>query len=143
MSNSVLHRYGRLLISTLLVVAGCNASSESPLPLAGSVEIDGRPISQGSVTFLSSTGDVATGQISNGQYAIPSAQGLPAGTYGVQIYGQEPTGKTQPDPDVRGQTIEVMRSVVPAQYNERSELTVEITAQSASQLDFKLQSKNE
>ena len=124
----------------ILVTVGCGDATQAPLALSGTVEFDGKPVEDGSITFTSSTGAVANGSINQGSYSIPVDRSVPAGTYGVQITGQEKTGRQIPDSDAPGQKMDEIRSIIPDKYNSQSQLSVDITPQNATALDFALTS---
>jgi hypothetical protein len=121
-----------------MVVAGCGSSAEK-LPLAGEVLVAGNPVAEGSITFTATAGDAtAYGTIQNGKFTIPAAGGIPAGSYRVVILGFETTGRQIEDPDFPGQMINEKQSIVPARYNENSQLEVEIGRESSQSLTFQL-----
>jgi hypothetical protein len=76
-----------LLLLTALA-AGCGGGGDSRRAVQGTVTLDGRPLSEGTIVFLPASGaDGATsgGPIRDGRFALPAARGLVPGDYRVQI----------------------------------------------------------
>ena len=121
-----------LLLGLTLVLAGCGGG-ESKLPTTtvdGLVTLDGAPIPTGEIQFFPADGghgpDSTT--ITDGVYSLP----VTLGPKRVVILGYTPTG-----PVFDGKPGN--EQVVPARYNEKSELTAEVTADTGD-LPFELQS---
>ena len=85
-----------------LSLSGCGDGRARRVPVAGTVTIDGQPLSHGSVTFmpLATTGESRAGGGSlneNGEFALSSYtpnDGLLAGKYQVMVLAIEPINET-------------------------------------------------
>lgn len=127
-------------------LSGCSSSSEDGIArvaVSGKVTLDGQPLATGYVTFVpKGDGPSAGGEIQDGQYSIAAADGPSAGNYKVEIRSMAPTGRKVPNYDgAPGETVDETYDTVPANYNVRSELNVEIRSGSADTHDFALLGK--
>ena len=77
------------------------------------------------------------GQISKGTYRIDHLGGVPVGSGKVEIEGFEDTKKVV-FTSVDGKKVKEANQVLPAKYNEKSELKVEITAGGNNEKNFEL-----
>jgi hypothetical protein len=121
-----------LLASALLTVlaAGCGGKPS----LSGTVTYDGQPVDGGSSTLYPAAGKdaAAGGRIQGGQYTVVGGEKLTPGTYKVHISWLKATGKKIKDPSDPGVEIAETKEVIPAEYNEASKLTTEITSGSTT-----------
>jgi hypothetical protein len=109
----------------LLALAGCGGGLERSV-VTGKVTYKGKPLTKGQIRFIIDNQPSAMGQIENGTYRIDHLGGVPVGKGKVEIDGFEETGKvifTGPS----GEKAVEARQVLPAKYNTKTELTVEIT----------------
>lgn len=121
---------------------GCGHSDRSAVH--GMVLLDGRPIAQGTISFVclgqSSTtraDQAAWAEIKDGGYQIPAATGPRIGTNRVEIHATHKTGRKSPllpDLDEYAETI-------PDRYHARSELSVNVTS-GDNAFDFQLEKGN-
>ena len=127
-----------LMLTALVLIAGCNTSGR--LPLKGEVSFDGTPVKWGYVQFSpmpGTSGPKMGADIKDGSYEIATARGLFSGEYRVEIQAWERTDKVSRDP-VTGEKIEGgVRQLLPPKYNVKSELTVELVSGKPIH-DFKL-----
>lgn len=109
------------------VLTGCGGDGRRSV--SGEVTLDGEPVDGGSIVFLPSGGEGGKGaaEIVKGKYAIPTEQGLPPGSYRVEIHWLKPTGKQIPSGDP-GMMTDERAEAIPAQYHSASTLVAEITA---------------
>ena len=131
----------------LLATMGCNTEEINGISLTGSVTYKGDLIEEGKIVFRNEGKVVSVNQeelldvyapIIAGEYQIEPQKGLVAGSYRVEIYAPQETGRMISDPDEPElQTAEV-RELLPAQYNEMTELVERIGA-STSELSFDLE----
>ncbi len=140
-------RVGRLFAWATLValgtcwVAGCGGPSYEGSPraaLEGAVTLDGQPVDGGTINFMpmDSGGRAASALIRAGQYEIPEERGPTPGKYRVEISWNKPLGPVDEENPDAPQPSE---QVVPARYNENSELERDI-ASGKNELDFALTS---
>lgn len=78
--------------STLALVVGCGPEKNNTVTVQGNVTVDGNPVEQGSITFLSSDGETPTsgGVITGGKYTaevIPGEKTIMV--LGTKVVGQE------------------------------------------------------
>ena len=126
-----------IIIVSGMALLGCG-SSDGRVGVAGAVTLDGKPLDNGVITFLSrgerpSSGGAA---ILAGKYEIPAEHGLLPGKYQVAIDAADP-GDAQARPDHPGMAIPV--SKIPLRYNGETELMAEISADGENQFDFPLE----
>src|SRR5262249_51211635 len=92
------------------------------IPVSGTVKLGGEPLKTGNIVFAPlQVGRGAQGTIVDGAFSIPRGQGPSPGTYRVEIYSIQPTGKRVFDRG-EGEMIEETRNLVPAMYNASSTL---------------------
>jgi hypothetical protein len=130
---------GLVLIS--LIALGCNSGNAGRASVSGKVTFDGQPIATGQIVFEpAGSGRLGIAQIANGAYSMPPEQGPTPGKYTVRITADRPTGKTAAALASSGgqAPTQVYEQYIPAKYNERSELTVEIGAEPDAVHDFAL-----
>lgn len=119
-----------VLAPLIAAIAGCGAESgPARQPASGTITLDGKTLGSGTITFVPSEGGPgAFGPIRDGAFRFGKEDGPPSGRYKVEIVDVRPTGKTIPDPDARSGTIAEVRNTIPARYNARTELEVEVKA---------------
>jgi hypothetical protein len=116
------------LAVAMLALAGCGADA-GRAAVQGTVSYGGEPVDSGGIAFLPDGGGdaqvQATGDILDGHYNLEGGHGPSPGKYRVQIYWQKKTGRKITS---RSGTAsrEVTEQVIPANYNENSELTVDV-----------------
>lgn len=131
-----------LLLATTLLLAGCSDPGPERASISGSITLDGKPVEQGSITFVpteGTSGPTAGDVISGGQYEIPRALGPLVGKNKVELRSWRLTGRQIPNPMSPGSTMEERVEAFPAQFNNETTLVREITAGHNS-LDFDLKS---
>src|SRR5262245_43486928 len=141
-----MHRAGfGLLLTALVLVAGCGKDNDGLTPVAGTVFVDDAAAQGAVVTFFptgNTPGNGGTGQTdATGKYEISTPQGkkgLPPGEYKVSVsYRRNPDGSA-PDPNVppiESKAVELL----PPKYSDRekTELTATVTAETKPH-DFKV-----
>jgi len=131
-----------LCVFSLLVItlsAGCGSSGGGGrIGIAGTVSVDGEPLDTGVITFIPvSQGVAAGGGIVEGLYQIESSEGLSPGEYKVEIDSKKPTGKKVPETIGTGM-VDEYASVIPENYNRKTELKVHIQPGEDNKHDFTL-----
>jgi hypothetical protein len=126
-----------------LVVAGCGASDYPLAPVAGSVTLDGEPLSGAVVNFQPiAAGDAPLGPGSVGRtdaagsYRLATVAGEPGawvGSHKVRIYSFSPESPAEADSD-----REPSQERVPERYNYRTGLVFEVPASGTDKADFQL-----
>ncbi len=141
--NSEFSLFATLLVAVALL-AGCESKNDpyGRRPVSGTITFQGELLESGVIDFLP-TGDGhgagARAMIQVGKYAVPREQGLLPGQYRVVIVSPEenttdppvgPPGMQLPPPGIER---------IPAEYNIKSHVIVEVTAREDNQFDFKLE----
>lgn len=97
--------------------------------VSGGVQIDGRPLSHGSIRFLSTADSRWIGsaaEVVNGEYEISEEDGLNVGKYQVCISGVGLEESYRANCK-GGAAMADLKDCVPARFNQESELMVEVT----------------
>ncbi|MEW4563872.1 hypothetical protein AB1K70_15160 [Bremerella sp. JC770] len=132
-------KYLLCLVAILLV--GCSNPNGHRAPVSGQVTLDGDPLAEGSILFTPmGEGPSAGGDIKNGHYDLSQALGPAHGKYRVQISAWKPLGKTVHD-EASARDDEILISIIPAKYNTKSTLEVEVIQDGENTFDFDLASK--
>lgn len=127
-----------LLGLAVALVTGCGSSEPKRHAASGTVKYKGQPIPNGSVTFIPDGGDAIMGAapIKDGKYEFPAATGLRAGKYKVAVSYPDPKG-TRAEAEAPGASSDA-KELIPAKYNEQTELKAEVTAGGTNVFDFDL-----
>lgn len=126
------------LLTLLPIVAGCMDGGPPMGTVSGAVTVDGEPAKTGSISFFPVDGvsSTAGGEIKDGKYSAE----VPPGMSKVEIRVSKAVGEKRlyntPDSPVQP----IMAEVLPAKYNDRTELTFDVQAGS-NERDFHLESK--
>ncbi|MDZ7620203.1 MAG: hypothetical protein U1E05_24650 [Patescibacteria group bacterium] len=120
------------LMLLALFAAGCGRS-DGRRPMTGSVTFNGQPVESGEIIFRAADGARASdaGQIVAGRYALRASEGKKR----VEITAMREVQTTQA---ASGEPPVSFKSYIPAKYNEKSELTIEVTAGGPDTHDFTL-----
>lgn len=126
------------LFLALAGLMGCSGGS-GRATVQGKVNYDGNPVDNGGIVFIPLGGgdNKATGQIVDGKYALDATRGPFPGKHKVEIIWTKKTGKLIPTPGDPGNKTEETKQVIPAKYNTKSELTVDVTP-GRNTFDFEL-----
>lgn len=130
-------------------LAGCGSGDGlSRHPISGMVKFDGKPLASGMIQFFPTAtagpAIAAGATIAGGQYAIPTSEGLVPGPYKVMISsagGKEKAvaGESTEEGAMPGLGPLHAPELIPAQYNAKSELTVNVTEEGPNEFDFDLE----
>ncbi|MCY2989920.1 MAG: hypothetical protein NTY19_18920 [Planctomycetota bacterium] len=121
-----------------LTVVGCGAAKK-PFPtaiLAGTVKLNGQPVTNGTISFVPSDGKVPTAGaiIQAGKYSVE----VPLGPKKILISAVQGTGRMQKAYDTPDSpATEITEEIVPACYNSATTLAHDVTANKAD-LNFDL-----
>jgi hypothetical protein len=131
----------------LTAAAGCGGRTDNlpREPVSGQVIMDDQPLPRGFITFRPDYENAITegaSPIRNGQFSMSRNDGLVPGPYKVMITMREepdPTKKA-PNPDLNP-FAGFAKELVPARYNFKTTLTVNVKEGGPNHFDFPLQSK--
>lgn len=130
----------RVLMLICLLPLGLGCGARAGAVISGQVTLDGAPLDEANITFVPTTGgqsQAAWTTVKGGAYAITANEGLGVGAFRVEIRALRASSqKANPNDPTLISAIEA----VPAKYNSRSELKVEIKS-GANTADFALKSK--
>jgi hypothetical protein len=120
---------------------GCGEPSDNfPRELVlGKVTFDGRPLEAGMILFLPTAAEgktQASGLIRDGKYDIPRREGPVPGTYRVVITAS--AGNAAPPAGAPGKELPMPKELIPARYNTKSDLKVEVKKGGENQFNFDL-----
>jgi hypothetical protein len=122
-----------------VILTGCGPRAAVRHEVAGRVIFDGQPVEEGIIDFepLDGQGSKDMAMIVNGDYRIPVDKGLMPGRYRVSIVaGDGNTGKGDASPDYRQPNGPRGKERIPPEYNTKSNLVREITANGPNTFDF-------
>ena len=121
--------------------AGCGGANDGRLQITGKVTLDGQPIPGGYVRLSPlGSGPSAGGRIEQGEFTIARDKGPMAGKYRVVIEAMRETGRMVPvDPALPDDLVADTEQYIPAHYNTRSQLTIELSPDN-THFEFKLSS---
>jgi len=123
----------------LLLGVGCGPS-DGKYVVTGKVTLDGQPIPNGEIRFVDSTNaqNVDGAAIEGGKFNFETS----ARQNRVEIRAsKESPGMTTDSGIDPGQKTPLIVEYIPAKYNERSELSAEVSAGGPNVFEFKLESK--
>ncbi len=124
------------------ITIGCGTDTNGRVPLAGQVFLDGQPLDRGSIEFhpQDAAGAITGGVVKDGAFEIPATQGATPGKYQVRVFaagtGVEIDPNLPPGPESERQ-VAVER--IPARFNLKSELEVDVAPQGNKDLRFDLE----
>lgn len=123
-----------VVLVALLALVGCGGE---PM-VSGTVTVDGKPLPEGSITFIPVDGKAPTAgsSIKDGQYSVKA----PVGPMKVSISAPKVVGKKKLYPTPDSPTMPITVQALPAKYNDKTELQLDVKP-GVNQKNFDLQSK--
>lgn len=123
-----------------VAVGGCS-DPNGRQRISGSVTFDGEPLPTGSVSLRPvGTGPLAVGRIKDGEFVLPSGKGPLPGAYLIEIESQQNTGRKIALVDNPSIKLDEKREVIPPQYNNQTQLRIEVKPGSGNHFEFDLKS---
>lgn len=113
----------------VLLCMGCGHRGDNLATISGEVKLDGQPLEQGSIRFLSGEGvarSIAGGAIVKGRYQLSGVAGPAIGWNRVELNGTRRTGRMIEKPFQQHGTVEETVEAVGPQYNSASTLKFEV-----------------
>lgn len=140
------------LLSVLPLAAGCGGGASGPLRAAahGEVRVDDVPLKAGVIRFVpQEKGPVALTTIKDGRYVLSAAEGPALGKNSIEIVAAPSNNPLEGATDLRAAWTNYAKAkqgppvetAVPAKYNRRSRLSVEVSAKGPNAFDFQLASQ--
>jgi hypothetical protein len=127
------------LISIILLAVACSPIKDRTCDVSGTVNLDKKPLTEGDITFLDTSGRVPISmKIQNGSYHGKAH----AGEFRVEIRAYRVSEKAQaPGPGIDN-SVRPKENYIPQRFNTASELKeVHITPQGRNQFDYDIESK--
>src|SRR5262245_1912691 len=129
---------GAALAAALLgCAAGCGSQVGGKFQVSGTVNLNGNPLDKGGIRFSAADGStVASGaMVRQGRYLSPAEKGLPPGKYSVSINAAD---ESAPPVIINGTPTPPNR--IPDQYNVKTTLVADVTAEGDNVFPFDLTS---
>jgi hypothetical protein len=130
-----------LALLALVVWGGCNEPDDD-LPreaVSGTVTLDGQPLEKGMIQLIPAGGRGQTqagAPIERGSYSIPQREGPVPGRYTVVITAAE--GSSTAPAGAPGKEVPIPKELIPAKYNTKSTLALEVKKGEKNRGDFEL-----
>ena len=125
-----------------MLCIGC-ADPSNRAALTGTVTLDGKALPKGSFELIpiqGTKGPTSGGEIVNGKLYVEQQRSVMPGIYRVNIKANRPSGKKEIS-EYTGEEIEIPEQYLPARYNQKSELSIEVTSSGKNDFEFKLESE--
>jgi hypothetical protein len=126
----------------LVALIGCSTGG---IPISGTVLLDGKPLSEGSISIEPADGKGPTtgGTITNGKYELTGNAAPLPGKKTVRISGAFKTGRRIPagPPLPAGTMVDEIGLRVPDAYSNQSTLTCEVSRDGSKPINFNLKSQ--
>ena len=150
---NILRGIGAALVLALL--GGCGGTGNG-VAVTGKVLFDGKPVKDGTITFIpveGTNGPTAGTNVTDGSFSIPRDGGPVPGKYRVEVSSYEDVKPAsdkemagalfgRPTESFAGAPKQMIRTnVVPPRYNKSSELTATIPDVSSHEVSFTLSKK--
>jgi hypothetical protein len=130
MSSGLRMGLAGLALGLALAVVGCGGSAQT---ISGTVTLDNAPVEDGHIAFVpEGRGTSAGGTISKGKYSCQ----VPRGKYRVEINASKMMPLPPGQKGMYGDKEE-MRQYIPEKYNNKSELTADVTGPATLNYDLK------
>ena len=130
-----------ILAALILLLLGCRPAGPPIAPVSGVVRLDGKPLAEGNICFISAEGFAASAPLkSDGAFRLGSqyGKGIPLGTYRVIVVPRDPRGPVPMIPTAAA--ARKPPSIIPARYQDlrTSDLKAAVNADSRDfQFDLK------
>ena len=121
-----------------MLATGCR-DSNGRQRVTGTVQFDGAPLPVGTISMRPvAKGPSAAGRIVNGEFELVTDKGPLPGKHRVEIESFRKTGRMVALVDTPSMKMSEQKQVIPPQYNDRTELTIEVTGTGDNHFDFAL-----
>ncbi len=136
-----------LMCGMMMVLAGCGGpQGPQKVRVDGTVTLNGQPVPSGQVVLHDPAMQDAAyaGPIEAGKFSFETTPGKKTVsiTSPQEVHGMAGArGGIEGDPVSPENPAVVIQELIPARYNDRSELTIEVTLEGKNQFPFELSSK--
>lgn len=114
------------------LLAGCYRTRETGVVISGHVAIEGKPVSDATISFVPDVDKSGRGGgslITNGRYTVTSDAGLIPGEFNVLVFPATPVAGSPPTTDA---------PKIPGRYQKMNELRVTVPERKSYSFDFDL-----
>ena len=133
--------FSLIIISLTTLIMGCSGGEEGPklLPVTGTVTLDGEPIPDASILFKDPTGKNKSyfASVKDGAYSTK----MEVGKRKVLISDNRQSKDKMVDNAAGTGKEPAMEQYLPAEYNEKSTLKIDVVSGGENQFPFDLKSK--
>lgn len=125
-----------------LAIVGCN-SKNSGIEVTGNVQFNGQPLKNGLIHFepMDGKGISAARQVEDGKYEFSADSDMKPGKYKVSIRATPPDSGLDADAAMNRGPQPPFVDPIPKKFNDKTELTVEVTTDGPNKFDFDLKSQ--
>ena len=121
-----------ILAACCVAFAGCGRGGPAPVDVKGAITLDGKPLPDGKVYFVSTTGTAPTvAEVAAGAFSLRAVPG----SYRVEVRALK---ERIPWP---GEPHDKMINYIPGRFNTESMLKAEVRAGAANEFAFQIQSR--
>ena len=124
-----------ILAAGLVSAGGCGRPGLEKVIVSGDVRFDGQPVANGEILFYptaGTSGPVSGASIRDGHYTADGKRGVPVGKHEVRIQGFAVDDAAKQVLAQNPDAAVGRRQFIPAKYNAKSELTLEVPPGSGS-----------
>jgi hypothetical protein len=133
------------LLATSLAL-GCGREGPERVAVQGTVTVDGQPLKSGFITFTpmeGTEGPKASAEIAEGKFELDRDRGPMIGKLRVEVRAEQDLGIALDDPeefDAKAPRV-LPRNPIPPQYNDRSTLVCETSADRPNKFQFDVKTR--
>jgi len=127
------------LAVSLLIFSGCGpAQEDGTFPVSGTITYQGKPLESGYIAFVPDTSELGAGKAYSCKIVDGKFEGVSSpGTKTVQVHSSWETGEMMAMDDGSGMVPK--QASLPARFNEKSQIQVELKAEPNENLTFELE----
>jgi hypothetical protein len=126
-----MHRCRLLMVLIAMCLSVVNGCGPTPRVIEGNLTLDRKPLTSGAIEFepTEGSGRLLSAEIADGSYRITDSQAQALGTCIVRVISMQPTGRriAAGPPAPPGTMIDEIADAIPAQYNTKSTLKVDLS----------------
>jgi hypothetical protein len=133
-----------VLALAALCASGCNNDPRGRQAISGTVNVDGKPLEKGNISFQPTEGQATSGgaMVAGGKFNIPKDSGLVPGKYRVSINAPVPgTGGKADENSLPGDPPAPPKELLPKDWNSDSKQFIEIKSSGPFTFPFEVATK--